>query len=189
MVQATAVSQEICKKPHNKGSYFCLWGNNSCRNQIFLLWNRFVSPTVLWNPHMLYLHFSNSPMFSSLPSVSIITHEYIGHLNTGLPVSCLLLSLQKEDKAMLIPIQWKSILWKTLVLLRKCLFPEEPERLVIHFRVNTVKKLAYMEKGCYSFVTDFGSIALLKWFQHSMPCKFPKYLTCRRSDMLISNLL
>lgn len=188
MVQATAASQERRKKI--QASYLCLWGNNSLRNQILLLWSRFVSPTLLWNPHMLYLHFPNSPMFSSPPSVSIIIHEYIGHLGTGLPVSRLFLWLQKEDDATSVPIESTSILLTTLVLLRKRLLPREQWRLLIHFRIIIVKNKHIWRRDVTDLLVTLV-VLLLLWsgFSIPVPCKFPKYLTCRRSDMLISNLL
>lgn len=43
-------------------------------------------------------------MFASHPSVSIIIHEFMGHLGTGLPALCLFLWLKKEDDAMSVSI-------------------------------------------------------------------------------------
>lgn len=190
MIQATAAFQESClKKTQHQASHLCLWGNNSCRNQIPLLWNRFVSPKLLWNPHMLYLHFPNSPMFASLPSVSIIIHEFMGHLGTRLPALCLFLWLKKDDDAMSVSIQSTSILLTTLVFLRKMPAAQKTMRAFNTFQNHYCKKSqAYMEKGSYWFLMTVV-VLLLLWsgFIISVPCKFLKYLTCRRSDMLISN--
>lgn len=67
---------------------------------------------------MLYLHFPNSPMFASLPSVSIVIHEFMGHLGTGLPALCLFLWLKKDDATSVLT-QSTSTLLTALVFLKK----------------------------------------------------------------------
>lgn len=140
---------------------------------------------------MLYLHFPNSPMFASLPSVSIIIHEFMGHLGTGLPALCLLLWLKKEDDAMSVSIQSTSTLLTTLVFLKKMPAAQKTMRaLNTFYNLYCKKTQAYTEKGSYWFLMTVV-VLFLHWggFIISVLCKFLKYLTCRRSNILISNFL
>lgn len=119
IVQATAAFQERClKKPNIRQATSVSGVTIPAETRYFSCETDLLAP-LLWNPHILYLHFPNSPMFASLPSVSIIIHEFMGHLGTGFPALCLFLLLKKEDFAMSVSIQSTSILMTTLVFLRK----------------------------------------------------------------------
>lgn len=116
---------------------------------------------------MLYLHFPNSPMFASLPSVSIIFHEFMAHLGTGLPALCLFLWLKKEDDAMSVPIQSTSILLTTLVFIRNMPAAQKTMKAFNTFWNHCCKKISTYGKGKLLICNDCGTIASPpKWFHH-----------------------